>query len=274
MLTYHRPTSVEEAVELLGKLDKTRVLAGGTDLMVALRDGLPCEHIVDIKAVPEMNVLEKTEEGLVIGGAVPLNKILDSEIVSGCWSVLKEAGAELANHLLRNRATLIGNLCNASPGGDMIGASLVLGGYIEAASSNGKRTIPLDSFFTGVKTHVLGKDELAVRVVFPLQEGRGLYLKKKRIRGHDLAQVGVTAFRYEDGRLDLALGAVAPVPVLFRSVVRAGEEARAENVLAVVLEQINPISDVRSSRDYRLAMVKYFVTKAIGELYTKEESNK
>ena len=268
--TYLRPASVEEAVDMLNIHEDARILAGGTDLLVGLRDGASCKYIVDIKGIPKLNILETTEEGLAVGGAVSLNKLLDSDLVSGCYLVLKDAGEALANHLLRNRATLIGNLCNASPGGDMIGASLVLDGYIEAVSYEGTRNIPLSEFFTGVKKHTLRKNELAVRVVFPHGKGRGVYLKKKRIRGHDLAQVSLTAFRHDDGRLDVALGAVAPTPILIKTVVEAGETARVDKVIETVLGSINPISDVRSSREYRLAMVKHFICQSIGLLYGKE----
>ena len=267
MFTYLRPGTVKEAVELLGTLDGARIFAGGTDLMVGLRDGMTCKYIIDIKGIPELNALEMTDTGLAVGGAVPLNRIIGSENLAGSYSVLKDAGMTLANHILRNRATLVGNLCNASPGGDMIGASLVLGGYIEAASVGGERKIPLDGFFTGVKEHTLLKNELAVRVVFPPQEGKGIYLKKRRIRGHDLAQVGITAFRHESGAMDLALGAVAPVPVLLKSVVEAGEEPRPEKVIEAALSSISPISDVRSSREYPDAIVKRYIRQAIEILY-------
>ena len=250
--------------------EDARIIAGGTDLLVGLRDGTSCKYIVDIKGIPKLNTLEMIGDGLAVGGAVSLNRLLDSDLISGCYSVLKDAGEALANHLLRNRATLIGNLCNASPGGDMIGVSLVLDGYIEAVSCEGTRTIPLSEFFVGVKKHTLRKNELAVRVVFPHWKGRGVYLKKKRIRGHDLAQVSLTAFRHDDGRLDVALGAVAPTPILIKAAVEAGEEARADRVIEKVLGCINPISDVRSSCEYRIAVVKHFICQSIGLLYGKE----
>ena len=268
--TYLQPKSVEEAACMLGAYDELRIMAGGTDLLVAIRDGLPCKYIMDIKCIPEMKSVGKTDAGLSVGGAVPLNKLLDSEFVTGCYSVLRDAGLQMANYLLRNRATLIGNICNASPGGDMLGASLVLNGYLEAASLQGIRKIPLNGFFKGVKKHALRKDELAVRVVFPQSEGRGIYLKKRRIRGHDLAQIGLTAFRHKNGGLDIAIGAAAPTPILLKEVIRAGERPNAEKVIDAVLGSISPIADVRSSREYRIAIVKYFIRQSIGILFDGE----
>ena len=273
MFTYLRPGSVGEAVGMLAAYEDARVLAGGTDLLVGIRDGMPCKYLVDIKGIPELNFLKMTDAGLLIGGAVPINRIIGADCVSGSYSVLRDAGMELANHLLRNRATLIGNLCNASPGGDMLGAALVLGGCIEAVSRDGVRVIPLDGFFTGVKRHTLRRDELALRVVFTCIGGRGVYLKKKRIRGHDLAQVGVTAFRHDDGSMDIALGAVAPTPVLLKSVVKAGGEYLPDAVIEAALAGISPISDIRSSREYRVEIVKHFVRQAVDLLYGKEAAS-
>ena len=259
MFTYLQPKSVDEAADLLHSLDDARIMAGGTDLLVMLRDGLSCRYVMDIKNIPDMNLIEMTDSGLAVGGAVPLNKVLSSDIVTGCYFVLKEAASKLANHLLRNRATLIGNICNASPGGDMIGASLVLDGYLEAASVEGIRKIALSEFFTGVKTHSLRKDELAVRIIFPMREGKGVYLKKQRIRGHDIAQAGVTVFRRAGGLFDIALGAVGPKPILIRGIT-------AEGVVNAALGSISPIDDVRGSREYRIAMVKRFVSQAVSML--------
>jgi len=217
-----------------------------------------------------MNLLEMTETGLSVGGAVSANKLLGSDLLTGSYSVLKDAGLKLANNSLRNRATLIGNLCNASPGGDMIGASMILGGCLVAVSSGNTRSIPLDGFFTGVKTHSLRKDELAVKIVIPRMEGKGVFLKKQRTRGHDLAQVSLTAFRHDDDSLDLVLGAVAPVPVLIRSMVGAGEAPHTGRIAESALTRISPISDVRSSREYRIAMVKYYISQAVKLLYGKD----
>ncbi|MCL2127149.1 MAG: FAD binding domain-containing protein, partial [Treponema sp.] len=209
-----QPATLAEAAEILNSYDDVGILAGGTDLLVLLKDReLSCRRIMDIKKIPELNVFGKTEKGLEIGGAVNVSKILASDLTGGPYSALKDASASLANSLLRNRATMIGNICTASPGGDMIPAALVLDGELEAVSVTGSRQIPLREFFTGVKKHVLRKNELVTKITFPEKQGKSVYLKKKRIKGHDLAQVGVAAFWAQDGGLSLALGVVAPVPV-------------------------------------------------------------
>jgi carbon-monoxide dehydrogenase medium subunit len=254
---------------MLNSYEDVRILAGGTDLLILLKDRvLSCRYVMDIKKIPDLNAFGKTEKGLEIGGAVNLNKIIASDLATGSYSVLKTGALTLANSLLRNRATLTGNICNASPGGDMLPVSLVLDGTAEAVSAKGNRQIPLNEFFTGVKKHVLQKNEIVTKITFPEKQGKGLYLKKKRIKGHDLAQVGMAAFWAKDGKLSIAIGAVAPTPVLISGLgpydQSALGKARAD-IEREVLGRINPISDTRSSRDYRIAMVKYFIGEIISQ---------
>jgi CO/xanthine dehydrogenase FAD-binding subunit len=162
-----------------------------------------------------MRDIEFSEHGgLLIGGAVSLNEIIDSKVVKENYPILVTSAKTLANHQLRNRATMMGNICNASPAGDMLAPALVLKGVIEAVSVAGTRQIPLKDFFLGVKKNVLKENELAVRILFPPIKGKGEYLRRSRIKGHDLAQIGVAAFIRDGGGISLALGSVAPVPVL------------------------------------------------------------
>ena len=262
-----QPSTLGEAAEILSSHEDVRILAGGTDLLILLKDRvLTCKYVMDIKKIPEMHVFGNSGQGLEIGGAVSLNRVLASDFTGGAYSALRDGAAALANSLLRNRATMIGNICNASPGGDMLPAALVLDGALEAVSAKGSRQIPLSSFFTGVKKHVLQRNEMVTKITFPEKQGKGVYLKKKRIKGHDLAQVGMAAFWAADGRLSVALGAVAPTPVLITGLGpfdRDGLGKAGADIEREVLGRINPISDTRSSREYRIAMVKYFIGEAI-----------
>jgi len=258
---------MSEATEILDSYEDVKILAGGTDLLILLKDRvITCRYVMDIKKIPELNVLVKKGNGLEIAAAVNLNKVLSSALTGEAFSALRDSAAAHANSLLRNRATLTGNICNASPGGDMIPAALVLDGTLEAVCAQGSRQIPLREFFTGVKKHVLRKNELVTKITFPPKKGKSLYLKKKRIKGHDLAQVGLAAFWDDSGELSIAVGSAAPTPVLvsglgpFDRKTLAGSRAGIENE---VLSRINPITDARSSREYRIAMVKYFIGQVI-----------
>ncbi len=261
---YLRPKSLSEAVDYLDyHMENLKILSGGTDLLVLLRENvLSCQYIMDIKEIKEMNEIKYDDEGLTIGGAVSLNKIIDFNMPES-YGILKISARNLANYAIRNRATLVGNICNSSPGGDMLPSSLVLGGYAVALSKDGERKILLKDFFTGVKKNVLKKNELLVKLIFPVIEGQGIYLKKQRIKGHDLAQASVAAYLKNDGNLSFSLGAVAPTPIIVENLgVYKKEELRNENVICDILnkisEKINPIGDQRASKEYRLDMIKYF----------------
>ncbi len=275
MFTFLAPATLKDAQRTLGEKKDLRILAGGTDLMVLLRAGaISARHVMDVKKIPELNVFTYGCDGLEIGGAVTCNQVIDADFLDPAHDVLRQAAATLANTLLRNRATVVGNLCNASPGGDMLTPALVLGGWLVAVSPTGQREIPLSGFFTGVKQHVLAPDEMVVKLVLPRIAGRGIYLKKRRIRGHDLAQVGVSGLYAEDGTLRLALGAVGPTPVLLDDLGRFTQNELREKKPEIVnraAAAASPISDVRCGRDYRSAMLRLFTGRIIDAFASGEE---
>lgn len=273
---YFKPQSINEAIELLDKYGRNlKVLAGGTDLIIALREKLiNCKYIMDIKAIEELKQISYSEaEGLSIGAAVCLNEIITSEKIVPDYSILVQAAKTLANSLLRNRATLIGNLCNASPGGDMLSPSIVLEGEAEIVSKHGTRRVPLKGFFTGVKKTVLVENELVTRVIYPSIKGKGIYLRKSRIKGHDLAQIGVAAFVKEAGGLNITIGAAGPTPVFiegFDKILKQELRLSKEIIIDKVLKDIKPISDQRASKEFRTAMAKYLTAQILEELGKEE----
>lgn len=264
---YLRPETLSEAVMLKDKYGKdARIFAGGTDLIINLRDNMVfCKYIIDIKKIPEMKEISYSEEnGLSIGGAVTINEMMENEHVKSKYPILLECGKTLANSLLRNRATMLGNICNASPAGDMIPSALVLEGSVEVLSNDGARTIPLKSFFLGVKKNALLDNEIALRVIFPRSDGIGAYLKKSRIKGHDLAQIGSAGLLKNNGKLMFAIAAAAPTPLLFDSIgdydkKDLNDENVINNIIKKVMENIHPISDQRASKEYRTAMAEYMI---------------
>jgi carbon-monoxide dehydrogenase medium subunit len=267
MPEFLQPTSLAQAMELLCEKKDVRFLNGGTDLIVQLRArAVDCQYLMDIKRIPELHAFSYTTEGLTIGGAVTCSQILHADFLLEEHKFLQDSAVTLANDLLRNRATLAGNICNASPGGDMIPACLVLNATLHTRSPRGERILPLDEFFKGVKAHVLFPDELVVKITLPNKPGRGVYLKKRRIRGHDLAQVGLAGFYGEDGKLSFAAAAVGPTPILIADIgsfTPAELKTAKEEIINKVMARVKPISDVRSSKEYRLAMLRYFIGLAV-----------
>lgn len=271
---YFKPSNLSEATAFLAEHGSAAtVLAGGTDVIVNLRERvLSCKYLVDIKGIPEMQELSYSpDSGLTVGGAVTVNQLIAAKDVMLHYPLLVQAGKTLANTLVRNRATLVGNLCNASPAADLAPAALVLGASLEVLSCLGSRQIPLSAFFLGVKCNALNPGEIVVKAMIPPAEGQGVYLKKSRIKGHDLAQIGVAGFLSSSGELRLALGAVAPRPVIVSGLEAFAhqdllDETIAAAIIDTVLEQVSPISDQRASQAYRLAMLQYAVKQVLAAL--------
>lgn len=274
---YFKPRSLDEALAYLVKNAKTRILAGGTDLMVMLRRNAESpEHVLDIKAIPEAQRLEyKPQEGLFIGAAVTVNQVAENEIVRSKYSALAQAADSLASYQLRNRATLIGNICNASPGADLSGPLLVFEAKVHISGSQGSRNVAINEFFTGVKKTVLKADEIVIGVTLPdtVAGETSIYLKQARIKGHDLGIVGLAAYKTVNG-FRLAMSAVAPTPIrLDKLEEQLKQKPLTEETAAWAGEEvqnhIKPISDVRASAEYRLHAAKVLTKRAMLQLLAK-----
>jgi carbon-monoxide dehydrogenase medium subunit len=272
---YLKPKTLNEALSLIDKYRKdSRILAGGTDVIVGLKSrAIHCKYLIDIKGIKELQGISySNKNGLSIGAAVILNDIIESDKIKPSQQILVDAAKTLANVLIRNKATLVGNICNSSPGGDMLPASLVLEGKVSVASVEGKREIALKDFFIGVKKNILKENELVTKVIYPPIQGKGIFIKKSRIKGHDLSQINVAGYLKKDGSLKFSLGAVAPTPVLVEDFQKYKNEQVAKNKETIadkVVSKINPISDVRATKEYRLAMARYLtceIAKKLGEV--------
>jgi carbon-monoxide dehydrogenase medium subunit len=190
---------------------------------------------------------------------------------------LADALLSIGTYQLRNRATLAGNICNASPAADSAPVLLVLDAVIEVVGVLGSRSIPIRDFFAGVKKTTLKAYEIVTAINLPLEaERRTAFRKQQRIRGHDLAVVNVAgAYSPADRLLRLAIGSCAPTPVLLDPIEadRKHLDAFAGHVVKVVLSTVAPISDVRASADYRNAVLPILVKRVLHELLTEGGEN-
>ncbi len=277
--TYSRPESIEEALQYLEENQDTKVLAGGTDLLVLLRrNAIDCKHVLDIKGIPEIQKIEYVpNEGLYIGAAVTVNQLTRHPIIREKYTSLAQGADSLASYQLRNRATIAGNICNASPGADLAPPLLVFQAKLDIVSPRGRRQVDIHEFFTGVKKTVLREDELVLRIFLPdVEEGdQSLYLKQSRLKGHDLATVGLAARRRKDKKILLAMAAVAPTPVRLSALEEEihGKDLTQESIqwaAGQVGNHISPISDVRSSKEYRLHMAEVLTKRALEQFAEKE----
>lgn len=282
---YIRPQTLIEASQFLAAHPgEARPLMGGTDIFVRMRDGIwNDKYLVDVKSLGGMNEIGYDPvEGLLIGAAVNMNRVIGSRIVKEKYPILAEASNSCASYQLRTRATIAGNICNASPAGDTIGVCVLLGGIAHVHGVDGVRQEPLNSFFLGPgKTKLKAGDIVtSIRLQVPSNGMVGKYIKLGRNKIGDLAIVGVTAVGWPDEdlpsgfRIRLALASVAPVPLVVEVVEamlaenKINEQVIAEAAQAAMLA-CDPIDDVRASARYRKLMVRNLSVKALTEVWQR-----
>lgn len=276
---YYAPRSLAEAVQLLAQNNgSARLLAGGTDLIIQLKDGRARPGVVvDTKHIPELNLLELANEGtLRVGAAVPLSKIVAFPAVAAKFTMLHQGCALIGSLQIRNRATMGGNICNAAPSADSAPALVCLGAKAVVASAKGKRKVGLENFFKGPGQTILAGDEILVEVEIPAAPAfsGGCYLRHTPRQEMDIAAAGVGAFivRAAAGgpcqTVKIVLGAVAPTPLPVPDVAAdlAGKEL-TESVIGTAAEKAaaaaSPISDTRASADYRRELVKVLTRRTL-----------
>jgi carbon-monoxide dehydrogenase medium subunit len=257
---YEAPKSRSDLLSLIASYGpRAKVLAGGTDLLVNIRSGtLKPELVIDLKRYGAAT-LTWDAEGLVLGPATTINDLIRDARVRRDFPLLAVCAHDLASYQIRNRATVIGNVVNASPCSDMAPGLLCLGASAVIASVKGTRTVPFTEFFTGVKRTVLAPDEIVERIVVPAASAgaRGEYRKLKRISGHDLGIVGVAVARH-NGDVKIGVSSAAPVPVLVSGL---KDTNTVDEAVAATLKAVSPISDIRCTKEYRLFMVETFVRR-------------
>lgn len=275
---YESPTSLAEAVALLATHDgRARPLAGGTDLIDHVRTGrLTPEVVVDVKRIPELNVLELSDRGLRLGAAVPCYRIYESAQVRRDYAALVDACSIIGGIQIQSRASVGGNLCNSGPAADSIPALIVLGATCLIAGPHGEREVPVEAFCTGPGKNVLQRGELLVELRLPPPESQsGSHYRRFIPRNEmDIAVVGVGASvvldesgeQFESGRI--ALGAVAPTPLL---ATEAGALLSGQPVSDETLRRaaeaaqavIAPIDDMRGTQGFRRHLTGVLVQRVL-----------
>jgi len=278
-MRYARPATLPDAVALLAEApERSAVLAGGTDLLVALRAGTRApELVVDLKRIPALTAIDWTGAGdLMIGAAVTMRRLHEDRGIREIYPALAEGADAVGSFQIRCRATVGGNLANASPCMDTAPPLLVLGARLRVLGPAGEREIPLEGFFLDVKKTVLAPGEILVSVTVPAasRKLRSAFDKLKRVQGHDLALVNAAAALDEaQGTLRAAVGSCAPVPVLtapVNGVDPARPEEAAGRLAAAAREVIRPIDDVRAGAEYRADMAALLCRRLARRLLGRE----
>jgi len=274
---YCAPVSLAEAISLLDRHgDSARVIAGGTDLLTALKERWERPaYVIGIGAIPGLaHITYEEGVGLKIGAAATVRAVETSAVVRAKYPVLASAASTLASIQIRNLATVAGNICRASPSADTPPALIVLGAQVKLAGSDGERVVALDDFFTGPGRTVRRPNELLTEISIPppRPHSGAAYFKHSPRRAMDLAVVGVAAAVVLENGLcrdvRIALGAVAATPRRARGAeaVLEGYEptaARLEEAARAAATECSPISDVRGSADYRREMVRVNTARAL-----------
>jgi CO/xanthine dehydrogenase FAD-binding subunit len=276
---YQAPSSLREAAALLGNRDlRVRAMAGGTDLLVQLRAGrFDLDVIVDIKHIEETNQLfYNPKEGLTIGAAVPCCRLYEDRQIRELYPAIVDSASLIGGVAVQGRATFGGNVCNAAPSGDSLPILIVLGTSCRIFGPRGERIIPVEQFFTGPGTTALEQGELLVslQVPPPSPNSGARYLRFIPRNEMDIAVVGVGAKVDLNDNLQkivgarIALGAVAPTPILVREagdalVGKAPSEDGFSKSADIAREAVRPITDMRGTIDYRRHLVGVLVKRAL-----------
>jgi carbon-monoxide dehydrogenase medium subunit len=279
---YIKPKTLDEAAAFLADhAGEARALCGGTDIFVRMRDGVfKDQYLVDIKGLKGTDKIAfDPAQGLTIGAAVAMNKVSEHPVVREQYPLLCEAIDSVASYQLRNRATVVGNICNASPAGDTIGACLLYDGSLHVHGTAGVREEPLIAFFKGPGQTVLQQGDIvtALHLPVPPPDFIGTYKKLNRNRRGDLAIVGVTACSYPNADIPsgrtvrVALASVAPTPLIVPETEKYFHdhdltEKNIADAANIAMDACRPIDDVRGSARYRQMMVRNLTHQALTTL--------
>jgi len=276
-MEYRAPSSLGEALALLKDWQgQARLLAGGTDLIPKIKKrAVAADLLIDVNRISGLSGIELGKDGLQIGGLARLAEIEASPLVREKAPALTQALQIMACPPIRNRATIAGNLCTASPAADTAPPLLVLNASVRLQGSGGERMVPLAEFFLGPAETVKRPDEILTAVIIPLEEGRSGFLKLGRRKAFTLSIASAAAFaKTRGGRIEevrVALGAVAPIPIRGRKVEETlkGKEANEANIAQAaewIRSEVKPISDVRASAEYRRDMSYVLTRRVLGKV--------
>lgn len=269
-----QPKSIAEAIAMrVEHGDRLVVYNGGTDIVIQLRDRLIApDYVMDVKKIPGLHEITFSEkEGLFIGACVTMNEIGGNEAVRAHYPFLAEAALSVGSKQVRNRATSVGNIVNASPLCDTGTPLYVADAVMCLEGPNGKREVPIREFITFVRRTVLQKDEIVTGIKVPYDKDlRGIFTKVARRREVDLSTICATV-AHSGNEWKLAFGAVAPTPVRLpktEELLRGKEitEALIDEAAKLARTEVSPIDDVRASKEYRLDVVEVIVRRSLKAL--------
>lgn len=284
---YHAPTSIDEACSLLGHYGaKAKVLAGGTDLLVNLKKKLLApEQIISLNKIDGLTgVSDQKGKGISIGPLSTAAYLVGSRLIQEKGTVLGQGAGRLGSPLIRNRATVGGNLVTARPASDLAPPLLVLGASLILKGPKGERTVPLEDFILGPGQTAIQPDEILSQIFIPYFEGpsSGAYIKLGSRKALEISLVNVASFLAlgPDGSIEqarVALGAVGPTPLLSPSAAKVLKGVKPKDEKDPVFKEAagaaakdaRPITDHRGSAEYRREMVEVLALRTLKAAYVQ-----
>ena len=261
---YARPSSVAEAVRLLGAHDGARALAGGQTLtnVMKARAAAP-DVLVDLNGLAELRAISRTSDGgLELGAMATLTGVTRSSEVAEMRPIIAQVASQIADLQVRNRGTVGGNICSNDPTNHLPPLMSALGATMTILGADGERAVPAVDFFLGVYTTAVAPGELLTKITIPATHDRHDGFASVTI-GKDGTCIVNAAASVHDGQASIALGCVAAVPVLLAS---ASDEDAVRS--AVRGAKLDPPSDVHASAEYRLHLAEVAAVRAVAEAST------
>jgi len=279
----HRPETLKEALGLLNELEASIPIAGGTDLLIDLREGAcNAKNLVDLGLVKELKHIREADNMICIGSTTTHAQIIASELIKEKAPILSEAASLVGSVQIRNTATIGGNLCTASPGADTAPPLLVLDAEVAVSSLTGSRTLPLSELFIGPKRTSLAPGELLTMVSFPVPPTRSgaSFRKLGRRKSCTLSLINAAAYLEIDGEtcseVRLAIGACAPTPVRITDLegLLIGKKIDIKTIKDVSsacygLVEPSTRAHARASEEYRREMSCVLTRRTLMEAYER-----
>jgi carbon-monoxide dehydrogenase medium subunit len=280
--SYHEPRSVDEATRLLDEIGKeASVLAGGTDLLVNMKMGKKApKHVVSLSRIEDLKGVKREQGSLTLGACVTAGELKEQEEIKAEFNGVCQSAGSLGSPLIRNLATVGGNIVTARPAADLPPSLMAYGASIVLKKDKRERTIPLEEFFKGPGQTTIESEEILCGVLLkePPPYSGGGYVKLGVRKALEISLVNVAAFMALDGpngpikEARIVLGAVAPIPIRSPSAeaVLMGErpdDALFERAGNAASNDAKPIDDFRGSAEYRREMVKVLTRRALKLAY-------
>ncbi|MBZ5552081.1 MAG: xanthine dehydrogenase family protein subunit M [Acidobacteriia bacterium] len=279
---YIKPHRLIEVVKTLARYgSRAQLLAGGTDLVALIaEDAVKPEVVIDLKGLAGLDQIELKNNILSVGALVTFSDLRHSPIIEKRFPVIREMTEWVASVGIRNRATMVGNICSAVPCCDSGPILLIYDASVLVTGPVRKRKISIADWFTGPRNTALKRGEIVTGLAIPLPKKKhaACFVKLKRYEGGDLAQASMAVLALAGNSYRVAFGSVAPRPIRAPKIEahlegKALSDTLLEEVMRLIPEEIAPITDIRATREYRAHMIGVMLRRGLRAATSRLEGN-